>query len=47
MLGNTVKQIPFNTQQVTLKIGDLSEGVYNISITGKEGVTNKRVVIVR
>ena len=54
MLGNTVKQMPFtlslskgNTQHITLNIADLGEGVYNISITNKEGVANKRVVIVR
>ncbi len=47
MLGNTIKQFPFNTEHVTLSIGDIGEGVYNISITGKEGVANKRVVIVR
>ena len=54
MLGNTVKQMPVtlslskgNTQHITLNIADLGEGVYNISITNKEGVANKRVVIVR
>jgi hypothetical protein len=47
MLGNTVKQMPFNTPHITLNITDLSEGIYNLSISGKEGVVNKRVVIVR
>lgn len=47
MLGNNVKQIPFNTQHVTLNIADLSEGVYNLSIIGNEGVINKRIVLVK
>jgi Leucine-rich repeat (LRR) protein len=47
MLGKTVKQVPFNTQYLTLNISELSEGVYNLSITSKEGVTNKRLVIER
>ena len=47
MLGNTVKQMPFNTQRSTINISDLNEGVYNISISNKDGVVNKRVVIVR
>ena len=54
MLGNTVKQVPVtlslskgNMQHLTFNINDLSEGVYNISLTGTTGVVNKRVVIVR
>ena len=47
MLGNMVKQMPFNTQHLTLNISELSVGVYNISLTNIAGVVNKRVVIVR
>lgn len=47
MLGNTVKQVPCNTQHITLNITDFSEGIYNLSISGTAGVVNKRVVIVR
>ena len=47
MLGNKVRQVPFNTQHLTLNIADLSEGIYNISISSSEGVVNKRVVIVK
>ncbi len=47
MLGNDVKQMPFNAQHVTLNISDLSEGVYNLSLQSNEGVVNKRLVVVR
>ena len=33
--------------KTTIDASNLSEGVYNLSIIGKEGVVNKRVVIVR
>ncbi len=47
MLGNVVKQMPFNTQHITFNITDLNEGVYNISLQSNEGVVNKRLIIVR
>jgi hypothetical protein len=47
MLGNTVKQIPFNTQHLTLNIADLGEGVYNMLIQSSAFSINKKVVIVR
>jgi hypothetical protein len=47
MLGNTVKQsIIYNLKSI-IDASDLNEGVYNISISNKEGVINKRVVIVK
>ncbi len=47
MLGNVVKQMPFNTQHITFSITDLNEGVYNISLQSTEGVVNKRLIIVK
>jgi len=53
MLGNTVKQIttsplpPSKGETVTIDVSNLNEGVYNISISHKEGTINKRVVIVK
>ena len=47
MLGNTVKQVSGVNNQVSINVADLSEGVYNISIAGNEGVINKRVVLVK
>jgi hypothetical protein len=47
MLGNMIKQAVIYNLTSTIDISDLSEGVYNISITSKEGVANKKVVIVR
>ena len=47
MMGNTVKQMPFTTQHLTLNITDLSEGVYNLSIKTNEGVLTKKVVVQR
>jgi hypothetical protein len=47
MLGNIVKQIPFNTQHITFNISDLAEGVYTISIINNLGMLNKKIIIVR
>ncbi len=47
MIGNTIKQVSFNTQNLTLNINDISEGIYTLSITTTAGMVNKRVVIVR
>ena len=47
MMGNTVKQLSVSSQQLTLDVSDLTEGVYNISISSNAGVLNKRVVAVR
>ncbi|MHB8259478.1 MAG: nidogen-like domain-containing protein [Bacteroidia bacterium] len=47
MLGNSVKQFKIQNSQFTIDISDLSEGIFNISITTNEGVLNKRLVIVR
>jgi len=47
MLGNIVKQIPFNTQHITFNISDLAEGVYTISIINSLGVLTKKVIVVR
>ncbi|HEX7412451.1 MAG TPA: T9SS type A sorting domain-containing protein, partial [Bacteroidia bacterium] len=47
MLGNTVKQsIIYNLTSI-INVGDLSEGVYNLSIASSIGVANKRLVIVK
>ena len=47
MLGNTVKQVSGINNQVSINVADLSEGVYNVSISSGAGVINKRVVIVK
>ncbi|HEX7413644.1 MAG TPA: T9SS type A sorting domain-containing protein [Bacteroidia bacterium] len=47
MLGNTVKQVSIKSNQVSINVVDLNEGVYTISISSNVGVVNKRVVIVR
>ncbi|HEX7412894.1 MAG TPA: T9SS type A sorting domain-containing protein, partial [Bacteroidia bacterium] len=47
MLGNTVKQSIIYNPTSIISVADLSEGIYNISISSNEGVVNKRVVIVR
>lgn len=45
MMGNTVKQsIIYNLQSI-IDVTDLSEGVYNISVSTKEGTINKKLVI--
>jgi Leucine-rich repeat (LRR) protein len=47
MLGNAVKQsIIYNLESI-INVSDLSEGVYNLTISGKEGIANKRLVIER
>ncbi len=45
MLGNTVKQSVISNLTSIINVADLSEGIYNLSISTKEGVANKRVVI--
>jgi sugar lactone lactonase YvrE len=47
MLGNTVKQVVINSNQLSINVANLCEGVYNISLHSNEGVVNKRLVIVR
>jgi type IX secretion system substrate protein len=47
LLGNTVKQLAINSNQLLINVADLNEGVYNISLQSNEGVVNKRLVIVR
>ncbi|MHB8260219.1 MAG: T9SS type A sorting domain-containing protein [Bacteroidia bacterium] len=47
MLGNTVKQFIIHNTPFQISIADLSEGVYTISISSKEGVVNKKFVIVK
>ncbi len=47
VLGNVVKQsIIYNLTSI-INVADLSEGIYNLSISTKEGVANKRIVIER
>jgi hypothetical protein len=45
MFGNFVAEYITSTKTKTIDVSGLSEGVYNLSITNKEGVINKRVVI--
>lgn len=45
--GKAVKQSIIYNLKSLIDISDVSEGVYNISISSNEGVLNKRVVIVR
>ncbi len=47
MLGKTAKQFRIDDQDFTINVSDLKEGVYTISIAGKKGLSNKRLVIVR
>jgi hypothetical protein len=47
MLGNAVKQLAVNSNQLSINVSELNEGIYNISISNKEGTINKRVVIVK
>ncbi|MHB8261533.1 MAG: T9SS type A sorting domain-containing protein [Bacteroidia bacterium] len=47
MSGNMVKEISINSNQTSINVADLSEGMYTISINSNKGVVNKRVVIVR
>jgi hypothetical protein len=47
MLGNAIYHSTFTTQHNIISVADLAEGVYNISISHKEGLVNKKVVIVR
>ena len=47
IIGNTVKQVAVNSNQLSINVADLNEGVYNVSISNGAGVINKRVVIVR
>ena len=44
MLGNNIKQIPFNTQQVILNLGDLADGIYFITIETERGKTIKKII---
>ncbi|MHB8261595.1 MAG: NHL domain-containing protein [Bacteroidia bacterium] len=44
MLGNNVKQVPFNTQHLILNIEDLSTGVYFIGIETEKGKTVKKII---
>ncbi|HEX7413552.1 MAG TPA: S8/S53 family peptidase [Bacteroidia bacterium] len=37
ILGNTLKQVPFNTQHLTLNINDLAAGMYIVKITSTTG----------
>ncbi|MHB8258792.1 MAG: T9SS type A sorting domain-containing protein [Bacteroidia bacterium] len=47
MLGNTVKQVTLNNNQVSINVADLAEGIYNLNLISNQGVVNKRVVITR
>ncbi|MHB8260510.1 MAG: T9SS type A sorting domain-containing protein [Bacteroidia bacterium] len=47
MLGNTVKQVPFNTQHLTLNIGDLAEGVYQLIIHNSSLIITKKFIIAK
>jgi len=47
IIGNTIYHSTFTTQHNTINVADLNEGVYNLSISTKEGLLNKRVVIAR
>ncbi|HEX7414103.1 MAG TPA: choice-of-anchor tandem repeat GloVer-containing protein [Bacteroidia bacterium] len=47
MLGNTHSTFKIQHSPFQISVADLSEGIYNISISSNEGVVNKRVVIVR
>ena len=47
MMGNAVKKVAISSQQVTIDVSGLAEGVYNVSLASSAGVTNKRIVIVK
>jgi type IX secretion system substrate protein len=47
MLGNKVKQSTIYNLTSIINVTDLSEGVYNLSVSSSNGVANKRVVIVK
>ena len=47
MLGKEVKQLVMYNSSLTTNTSDLSEGVYNLSISTNTGIANKRVVIER
>ena len=47
MLGNICSTYKIQGSAFSINISDLNEGVYTLSIISKEGVTNKRLVIVR
>jgi len=44
MLGNNIKQIPFNIQQVMLNIGDIADGIYFVTIETERGKTIKKII---
>lgn len=45
--GNLVKQMTFNNVPVSISVADVKEGVYNLHVSSKNGVANKRVVIIK
>ena len=45
ILGNTVKQIPFNTKHLTLNLNDMEAGVYFITLTSGTSVNTQKVVV--
>ncbi|MHB8259709.1 MAG: T9SS type A sorting domain-containing protein [Bacteroidia bacterium] len=47
MLGNTHSTFKIQHSPFQISVADLSEGIYNVTISSNEGVVNKRVVIVR
>ncbi len=45
MLGNTVKQMPFNTQHCTISVADLEAGVYFITLTSGASISTQKVIV--
>ena len=45
MLGNTVKQLALNSNQVSINVADLSEGVYFLSINTTTGRVTKKIIV--
>ncbi len=47
LVGNLVKQVTFNSKQFTLNTGDLSVGVYTLSIINESGTCTQKIIISR
>lgn len=45
--GKLVKQLTYKNTPVSVNVTDLSEGVYNLSVSTQRGVVNKRLVIIK
>lgn len=46
MLGDVVKRVAFNTPQLNLNIGNLSEGIYTVSLQSNGRIISKKLVVV-